>query len=47
MAAEPNETAQVNVDEFCIIFHHTDIKEAYETAVLIQDQLKKVEFKVG
>lgn len=32
-------------DEFCIIFHHTDINEAYETAVLIQDQLKKVEFK--
>lgn len=32
-------------DEFCMIFHHTDIKEAYETAALIQDQLKKVEFK--
>jgi len=32
-------------DEFCLIFHNTDMKEAYETAVLIQNRLKQVDFK--
>lgn len=32
-------------DEFCLIFYNTDMKEAYETAVLIQNTLKQVDFK--
>ncbi len=32
-------------DEFCLIFYNTDIKEAYETAVLIQNRLKQVDLK--
>ncbi|MDF2885958.1 MAG: diguanylate cyclase [Lacrimispora sp.] len=32
-------------DEFCLIFNNTDINEAYEMAVLIQDKLKKIKFK--
>nr|WP_278335966.1 diguanylate cyclase [Clostridium indicum] len=32
-------------DEFCLIFYNTDMKEAYETAVLIQSGLKQVDLK--
>ena len=32
-------------DEFCLIFYNTDMKEAYETSVLIQNRLKQVVFK--
>lgn len=32
-------------DEFCILFYHTNMKEAYKTAVMIQNRLKEAAFK--